>query len=203
MPSLVKPSPEAIRHFLARQAGQPFSYPAVGHSRSTPPPGYDVDHRRTRLGEGQSAFDAACAALRRWEMFHLGWVHLCWPDTPIQPGAVVAVLASLCGVWWLNACRIVYVIDETAPLRRFGFAYGTLPDHAERGEERFTVEWRDDDSVWYDLLAFSQPRHWLARLGYPLTRHYQKRFGLGSLAAMSKAVQTVPFRADCEWVDPA
>ena len=108
----------------------------------------------------------------------------------------MAVLASRCGVWWLNACRIVYVIDEAAPFRRFGFAYGTLPDHAERGEERFTVEWRDDDSVWYDLLAFSQPRHWLARLGYPLTRHYQKCFGLDSLAAMSKAVRTASVNPD-------
>jgi uncharacterized protein (UPF0548 family) len=34
------------------------------------------------------------------------------------------------------------------------------------GEERFTVEWRcQDDSLWYDLLAFSLPRHPLARLG--------------------------------------
>jgi uncharacterized protein (UPF0548 family) len=26
-------------------------------------------------------------------------------------------------------------------MRRFGFAYGTLAQHAESGEERFTVEW--------------------------------------------------------------
>lgn len=192
MLSLVKPSPDVIRRFLARQDGRPFSYAEVGRSRDAPPAGYAVDHRRARLGEGQRDFEAACAALRRWEMFHLGWVELCWPDAPIAPGTVVGILASMCGVWWLNACRIVYVIDEAGPPRRFGFAYGTLADHVESGEERFSVEWRDDDSVWYDLLAFSRPRHWLARLGYPLTRRTQRRFALDSLAAMTAAVRNAP-----------
>jgi hypothetical protein len=61
------------------------------------------------------------------------------PDTPILAGQAVAVVACLFGLWWLNACRIVYVVDEQGPVQRFGFAYGTLPDHAESGEERFTV----------------------------------------------------------------
>jgi uncharacterized protein (UPF0548 family) len=192
MLSLARPSSEAIRRFLAGQAGRPFSFPEVGRTRDDPPAGYAVDHRRARLGEGRAAFEAACAALRRWEMFHLGWVQLCWPDAPIEPGTAVGILARAGGLWWLNACRIVYVLDEPGPPRRFGLAYGTLADHAETGEERFTVEWRDDDSVWYDLLAFSRPRHWLARLGYPLTRRTQKRFALDSLAAMTAAVRGAP-----------
>jgi len=74
-------------------------------------------------------------------------------------------------------------------VKRFGFAYGTLEEHAESGEERFTVEWnRDEDKVWYDILAFSRPRQMLAKLGYPLSRLLQKRFAEGSKAAM---VQTV------------
>ena len=64
----------------------------------------------------------------------------CWPDAPITEGTVVGVLGRHFGVWSLNACRIVYVIEEQAsPLRRYGFAFGTLPAHVERGEERFTV----------------------------------------------------------------
>jgi uncharacterized protein (UPF0548 family) len=98
-------------------------------------------------------------------------------------------VARICGVWWLNACRIVYVIDETGPVQRFGFAYGTLPDHAETGEERFMIEWdRADDSVWYDILAFSRPRHWLARLGYPFSRLVQRRFARRSAEAMQRAI---------------
>jgi len=75
-------------------------------------------------------------------------------------------------------------------VKRFGFAYGTLADHMESGEERFTVEWRrDDDSVWYDLLAFSRPRHPLARLGLRLSRALQRRFARDSLRAMARASQ--------------
>jgi uncharacterized protein (UPF0548 family) len=73
--------------------------------------------------------------------------------------------------------------------QRFGFAYGTLPGHAESGEERFTVEWHEaDGAVWYDILAFSRPRRLLARLGYPLARRLQKRFARDSAAAMRRAV---------------
>ena len=73
--------------------------------------------------------------------------------------------------------EIVYLVDEPGEVERFGFAYGTLPDHAERGEELFTVEWRHaDDSVWYDLLSYSQPNHQLARLAGPIARQTQKRF---------------------------
>jgi uncharacterized protein (UPF0548 family) len=103
----------------------------------------------------------------------------------LEAGTTVAVLAKVFGFWSLNAARIVYVIDERdTDKARFGFAYGTLPDHVERGEERFTVEWGADDSVWYDICAFSRPKHPLARLGFPMTRMLQKRFVRDSLAVM-------------------
>lgn len=113
-----------------------------------------------------------------------------WPeDTPIQKGQVVAVVARILGLWWLNACRIVYVVDENGPLARFGFAYGTLPGHAGSGEERFLVEWNPaDGSVWYDILAFSRPNRFLTRLAYRYLRRVQKRFGPASAAAMVRSV---------------
>ena len=75
-----------------------------------------------------------------------------------------------------SAARVVYLVEEGRPVRRFGFAYGTLPDHVETGEERFTVEWHEnDDSVWYDMLAFSRPQHPLIKLSSPLARMLQKR----------------------------
>jgi uncharacterized protein (UPF0548 family) len=99
------------------------------------------------------------------------------------------VLGRACCMWTLNACRIVHVVDEP---RRFGFAYGTLPDHVESGEERFIVEWnQDDDTVWYDILAFSRPNHFLTRLGYPLVRRLQKRFARDSAGTMKKAAFSV------------
>lgn len=103
----------------------------------------------------------------------------------LEKDAVVAVKARAVGTWSLSACRVVYTINEQKPITRFGFAYGTLPDHVERGEERFLIEWSPvDDSVWYDILAFSQPRHPLVKLGSAVARKLQKRFARDSLAVM-------------------
>ncbi len=188
MLSLRKPSAERLREFLAAQSKLDFTYSAVGATAAVPPAGYVVDRTRTKLGEGAGTFAAAKDALRRWEHFRLGWVETWPPNTPIQAGQVVAVIARLFGLWWLNACRIVYVVDEQGPVQRFGFAYGTLPEHAESGEERFTVEWHEaDDAVWYDILPFSRPQQLLARLGYPFARRLQKRFARDSAAAMQRA----------------
>jgi uncharacterized protein (UPF0548 family) len=189
MVSLQRPSTEAIRVFLASQSHLGFTYAAVGATASQPPAGYTVDHTRVKVGDGEDAFTRAQAALRRWDQFRLGWMEAWSPKTAIEPGDPVAIIATILGLWWLNACRIVYVIDEGEPIRRYGYASGTLPAHAGEGEERFLVEWdRASGEVWYDILAFSRPRGFLARLGYPYMRWVQKRFGRESAAAMLRIV---------------
>jgi uncharacterized protein (UPF0548 family) len=182
-------SPATRQQFLSRQRSLAFSYSQVGATASLPPAGYEVDRTRALLGHGGSAFLAAQAALRQWRHFDLHWVEA-WPaDTPLLPGEVVSIAVHVFGTTWLNAARIVYVVDEAGPLRRFGYAYGTLPGHAERGEERFLVEWnRETGEVWYDILAFSRPRHPLSWLGYPLVRWLQKCFARDSVASMQNAV---------------
>ncbi len=185
-----KPTSLMIRSFVAAQSRLEFTYPAVRATAFVPPTGYVVDRTRIELGKGEVVFYAARDALQRWEQFNLGWVEARETNTPIRAGETVAVLARVLGLWWLNACRIVYVVDESGPSTKFGFAYGTLPEHAESGEERFLVEWdHAKGSVWYDILAFSRPNHLLARLGYPLTRRTQKRFARDSCAAMLSAVR--------------
>jgi uncharacterized protein (UPF0548 family) len=184
-----KPSPRAIREFLTAQEHQQFSYEHAGASRSEAPSGYVVDHNRIQLGQGRIAFERAKDAIRQWKMFDMPWLELFWPDTPIVQGATVAVAASHLGFWSLNAARIAYTIEERGALERHGFAYGSLPDHAAIGEERFTVEFHaDDGTVWYDLYAFSRPRA-LARLALPYTRTLQKRFASDSKQAMQRAVR--------------
>lgn len=187
--SFRKPASDTISRFLASQSHLPFTYPAVGATAGTPPGGFVVDRTRIKLGEGEDVFRAASDALRRWEQFQLGWVVASPTNTPIQPGEVVAVMGRVVGLWWLNACRIVYVVDESGPICRFGFAYGTLPAHVESGEERFLLEWdQRENSVWYDILAFSRPNHLWTRLGYPVVRHHQKRFGRDSAASLFRSV---------------
>jgi len=185
--SLRAPSEAGIRNFISKQKDFGFSYSQVGASATAPPAGYNVDHNRVHLGRGEVTWRRTVDAVRSWQMFRMPWVSLYWPNAPIQTGTNVAVAVRSMGSYWLNACRIVYVVDEESPMRRFGFAYGTLLEHAESGEERFTVEWDQSDGVWYDILAFSRPRHPLARLGYPLARSLQKKFARDSKASMVRA----------------
>ena len=188
--SLTAPSEDEIRRFISKQSDSGYSYPDVGASATTVPTGYNVDHNRVQLGRGEVTWQRAVGAIRAWRMFSMPWVSLHWPSAPIQVGTDVAVSMRHFGFYSLNACRIVYVVDEEGPIERFGFAYGTLGEHAESGEERFTVEWnRDDDMVWYDILAFSRPRQMLARLGYPLSRSLQRKFAKGSKLAMLQSVR--------------
>ena len=186
---LAKPNSESILAFISAQKADPFSYAEIGCSLNQAPSGYVADHNRIKLGQSRELFERAKNAVRQWKMFDMPWIELCWPDTPIQVGATVAVLASHLGFWSLNACRIVYVIEEDGAVEKYGFAYGTLPQHAAIGEERFTVEYHPaDQSVWYDLYALSRP-NFVARLAYPFTRTLQKRFASDSKTAMQRAVQ--------------
>jgi len=193
-----KPSENFIRGFLTRQSAQPFSYDFVGETSKEPQPrpGWNIDRLRVPLGSGEPAFRAARRAMESWHMFPRDMVTVCLPAIPAE-GQCVAMLywAAPVRLWLLLAVRVVYVMGDTVQrdghsLVRFGFANGTLPDHAERGEERFLVEWnKTTGEVAYEILAVSRPRHWLARLGYPYTRYEQARFRRLSAAAMQRAVR--------------
>src|SRR5882672_3711283 len=73
--------------------------------------------------------------------------------------------------------------------RKIRLRLWNMPEHGERGEERFSVEFhRADQSVWYDLHAFSRPGP-TARLAYPFAQALQKRFAQESKEAMQRAMQ--------------
>ena len=182
-----QPTDSDVQGFLRSQAQLGYTYPDTGATAAIPPVNYVVDHTRVRLGIGNEVFQRAKKSLAGWKQFDLGWLKAAPADTPIRAGEVVAVAACVLGLWSINAARIVYVVDQP---RRFGFAYGTLPGHVEQGEERFLVEQSEDETVWYDIVAFSRPRHILTKIGYPFVRRLQKRFGRESAAAMLRVVQT-------------
>lgn len=192
-----RPSDEQIQAYLARQAEEPFSYDTVGCTREVPATrrGWNIDRQRVLLGRGRQAFERAREAIQSWQMFPPQIARICRPVQMPQVGLLVGVLYKvwLLPVWVLFPTRVMWMIDDVienpaGPIHRFGFAYGTLGDHPERGEERFVVEWSEaDDSVWYDLLAVSRPAHWLAWFAYPYTRWEQARFRKLSAAAMQSA----------------
>lgn len=191
---LAKPTRTRIDDFIAAAKRLELSYPNVGVTENTQLSdpelaGYNIDHNRIIIGRGQTDWERARTAIQSWKMFDMPWVKVYRPQTPIRKDENVAVLILHFGFYSLNAARIVYTIDEP---ERYGFAYGTLTEHGESGEERFSVELDPiTGDVSYDLLAFSTPNHFLARLGYPLTRSLQKRFARDSKAAMLRAVDSI------------
>jgi uncharacterized protein (UPF0548 family) len=186
---VTKPSPEDVARFLTAAAASPLSYREVGIAWGPPPAGYNVDGAEVRLGTGDGTFRNAVDALRRWTMFDLGWMTATPSADSIAPSVNVVVLVRHLGFWSLNACRVVYLLSSDAKTERWGFAYGTLRDHAEEGEEVFEVCLdRATGEVAYRLRAVSRPRALLARLGYPYARRLQTRFRLDSCRRMRMAV---------------
>jgi uncharacterized protein (UPF0548 family) len=171
-------------------SGQPWSYADVGATATAPPAGWAVDEEQAVIGSGAATFHRAKEAIRGWRMFDLPWLHLLSRPEP-APGVEVAFASWQLGVWALNQCRIVYLIDEDTPeAARFGFAYGTLAAHAVAGEERFLATWdKRTDVVRFGIYKFSRLRHPLVRLVAPIARHLQRRFTTEAIAALAAAVR--------------
>jgi uncharacterized protein (UPF0548 family) len=183
---LRKPSAAQVEGLLLAHRQDSYSYTEIGATQSGAPADYNLDHNRVLLGRGPDAFARAVAAVNEWKMFDMDWVELLPVQPKVNAGETIAVIVRHLGFRSVNLSRVVYLIEED---ERFGFAYGTPPCHAEQGEERFMVEHdTKTDEVWYDLFACSKPRDLFARLGYPISRHLQKRFARDSLAAMQRAV---------------
>jgi uncharacterized protein (UPF0548 family) len=181
---LLPPQPEELNAQLRLWHHEPLSY--QGQSlQADSLSGFITDLHRVRLGTGPAVFQKACEAMDRWEMFP------CWSsvarlnDLGQREGDVVAMVVRICGLWWANPCRILRRCDSETT---HGFVYGTLPEHAECGEEQFLIRHEPDDSVWYEIRAFSRPRHWMAWLAFPLARWWQCRFVRDSQASMVKRV---------------
>ncbi|ATC63082.1 DUF1990 domain-containing protein [Nibricoccus aquaticus] len=184
---LHRPRAAEVTAFRMKNERAALSYDELGQSASGYPAGYHVDHNSVRLGRGEETWTRACEALKTWQMFPKGWAAIEPADETVRAGQTLTMLARGYGVWWMSGCRIVYMVEEAGPVRRFGFAYGTLTTHVEQGEERFMAEMLEDGTVWYDLRAFSRPRFWPVKLMKPLARRLQKRFVRESLAAMVAA----------------
>jgi uncharacterized protein (UPF0548 family) len=171
---------------LAARAS-PYSYAEVGATRRSLPDGYRVDRCSIELGRGPTAFDRGANGLRHWQAHLRAGVRVAPEDVEIEIGATVAVAVRVAFLTAVAPCRIVYVLDEAD---RFGFAYGTLAGHPERGEESFVVA-RAGDRVTFDIVAFSRPAGALARFGAPLARAVQtsvtRRYLMGLKSHVERA----------------
>jgi uncharacterized protein (UPF0548 family) len=80
----------------------------------------------------------------------------------------------------------VGVVDEPT---RWGFAYGTLPGHLEQGEEAFVVSTSPEETVRFDIVAFSRPGDSVVRLSGPIGRGFQRVGTKGYLRALRRFVK--------------
>ena len=193
MPRLRRPGRGEIEAFLATRPLAP-SYAEVGATARLDVPAvredliarYDLDRYEFSLGRGRDLFGRARACLLAWQQFRIPWLEFHGADR-VVPDQVVATLASVAGLWFLSPCRVVYV-DAPPESDSASYAYGTLPGHPERGEERFTVCLDPiTQEVRYRIAAFSRPATLLSRVGYPIARRLQRRFAAASAEALTRA----------------
>ena len=182
---LRRPTADQLERFAVEARSASLTYAAVGATvGGEAPAGYHHSEYETALGSGREVFERARNALHEWRA-HRGSGLEVFADGPIAVGTTVAVAAPLPLGCAIATCRIVAVVDEPS---RFGFAYGTLPNHPESGEELFLIEHRDDGSVVFRIAVFSKPHELLVRLGAPVAKLMQRRATAGYLDAMRAAV---------------
>lgn len=181
-----------IEEHLRNQVQAPGDPPIEAAPIDQAPAGFLLDCNRIRIGTGAVDFELGRQALRQWKMFELDWLRLLSPECPVEIGRVVGVVIRQLGMTMVCPARIIETIDVAAADRsRFGFIYLALPDHIERGKERFQiVHDHADDSVWFEIQAMSRPRHWLLKLAYPRTRQMQKKFARDAMTALKRAVES-------------
>jgi uncharacterized protein (UPF0548 family) len=182
---LSKPPAKTVESLLMERQAMSFSYPDVGATRRMPPPGWPTNHMRAPLGTGRRIFVKSVEALFSWRLLALDGLEVFPSSAPAEAERVVGILSRHLGIWSVDFCRVIYVLQgarEDNDLLRTGFAYGTLPGHALRGEELFSLEWHSrTEQVWYDIFSFSLPANPLVRLASPVARAAQKRFARASL----------------------
>lgn len=139
----------------------PLIYPDVGATAGEMPAGYRHVRAEKRIGRGRPRFEQAAESVMRYGMLRGAGLTV---DAGTEVARVGTDVLGRLGPF-PAPCRVVYVLDD--PDRR-GFAYGSLPGHAVRGEEMFAVRYDPSDgSVYAEVAAFSRPATWWSRLGAP------------------------------------
>lgn len=152
-------------------AHQEVTYPEVGASGAAAlPDGYLHFEREARVGSGSEDLSELGARLTGWDVHRGAGLGVAATHPRTTAGATVVTSRPFGLLKTLMPCRVVL---ELAEERRIGFSYGTLPGNPVSGEERFTAELREDDSVVLRLRSFSRLQG-LTALAAPFARRQQR-----------------------------
>ncbi|XP_030974709.1 UPF0548 protein At2g17695-like isoform X1 [Quercus lobata] len=150
--------------------------------------GFLLNHARVLVGSSLETFEKGKSALQTWRHFGLDWAFVD-SKTPIQNGVKFCVCLKEFLPWMMMPLQVVYVNDKrkaNKAMVSFGFGSGTLQGHLLAGEERFSIELDENNQVWYEILSFSKPAHFLSFIGYPYVMLRQRYFAHQSTNAVLK-----------------
>ncbi|SFS16623.1 Uncharacterized protein, UPF0548 family [Agrococcus baldri] len=91
----------------------------------------------------------------------------------LQPGDSVDQRISVLGVQIHAPMRVIAVEDEA---NSHGVILGTLEGHPEAGEERFTIEIVEDETVFLHFRAIVRSAKWWVKLGAPAAKATRARY---------------------------
>jgi uncharacterized protein (UPF0548 family) len=163
-----RPSPEERERLLEAARVAEVTYDHVG---STLAPEAKGKARSRVLGHGDEDFATAVERLKTWAPQKAIGAPVFPEATPPTLGVTILVELHLGPLTVVVPDRVVAVVDEPG---RFGFAYGTLPGHAERGEESFVVTRADDGTVTGTVTVDATMGTLAARLATPVVYGIQR-----------------------------
>lgn len=192
------PSPEEQQTCISKSGG--FNYDTKYKGASAKPvsllqedrelakDGFLLNHAKVLVGSGPDTYEKGKNALQTWRHFGMDWAFVD-PKTPVQIGVKFCVCVKEFFPWIMMPLQVVYVNESTKAKKAvasFSFGSGTLQGHLLAGEERFSIELDENNQVWYEILSFSKPAHFLSVVGYPYALLRQKYFAQQSTGAVRK-----------------
>jgi uncharacterized protein (UPF0548 family) len=134
---------------------------------------------------GPDSFARARETLRTWRVRKGAGVKVRAEE--LAEGSTVRLILGIGPLQAIGPGRIVYIIDGPS---RFGFAYGTVEGHPERGEQLFLLETKDPTTTLFTITALSRPADAITRLPGRVGRAQQDRVARRYLMSMERAAQS-------------
>ncbi len=182
-----------VQRALADLAGRQLNFSPADIADARPATGWHVDDYREPLPAeppgppvAGASFQIAQRLMRDYAFADPAIVRAVFDPSDDLAGRNMLLQARFGPLRFLLGCRVGAITDETRAVdgrsvRVWGWSYGTLEGHFERGRMDFAVwKWLDDGAVEFRIHAVSRRARAgnpLVRLGFRLVgRHEQVRF---------------------------
>jgi uncharacterized protein (UPF0548 family) len=184
---LRRPNEQKLESVLAAQSKFAVAYAPSGlFKRAQTLWGFKETGGSVVVGHGQSVFDNATQNIKRWRVHERAGLTVTPHGAEVRESTDVILLMKLLIGYVSVSCRVVSV---TQSKDQWGFTYGTLPHHVERGEELFLVALAPGGAVTFTVRAMSRPGHFLTKVGAPVAQRIQRKATDKYLQAMVDLVK--------------